>query len=260
MSVISKIEWTDSTWNPVRGCSSVSPGCQNCYARTFAERFRGVENHPFQNGFDLMLIPEKLKEPLKWKKSKRIFVNSMSDLFHEDIPDEYIEQCFNTMVEAYWHTFQIVTKRAERMAKLMNTKLAKYKSANNIWYGVTVENIKHGVPRIKHLQSINFCNKFLSIEPLLEDIGTLNLHNIDWVIVGGESGPRSRTMKQEWVVAIREQCQKYDIPFFFKQWGGFNKKVNGRRLEGKFYDDFPSKFLNIMSAKNLNLKPDGAFV
>ncbi|MES0489502.1 MAG: phage Gp37/Gp68 family protein [Leptospirales bacterium] len=243
MSIISKIEWTDATWNPVRGCSSVSAGCQNCYARTFAERFRGVKDHPFENGFDLQLIPHKLQEPLKWKKSKRIFVNSMSDLFHENIPTEYIVQCFDTMEQANWHQFQIVTKRAERMTHLFANELKKYSHLEHIWLGVTIENIKDGLPRLDYLQSMNNANKFISIEPLLEDLGQINISKIDWIIVGGESGPRARPMHEDWVLSIKEQCETNNVPFFFKQWGGTNKKANGRLLKGEYFDSMPEHLL-----------------
>jgi len=240
MSANSKIEWTDATWNPVRGCTKVSAGCTHCYAETFAERFRGVSGHPFEQGFDLRLVPEKLADPLKWQMPKVIFVNSMSDLFHNDVPDDYIAAVSRVMVTAHWHTFQVLTKRSERMTDLLKTKLYFAAQQPNIWWGVSVENRKHGLPRIDHLRSAPAEVRFLSIEPLLEHLGPLDLRRIDWVIVGGESGAGARPMKSEWVREIRDQCGKAGVPFFFKQWGGARKKQNGRILDGKTYDGFPT--------------------
>ena len=194
MSDNSKIEWTDATWNPVRGCTKVSPGCVHCYAETFAERFRGVPGHPFEFGFDLRLVPEKLGDPIRWAKPKKIFVNSMSDLFHEDVPDEYIEKVCRVMLAANWHTYQILTKRADRMAALLQGKLRPAAKAAHIWWGVSVENRQHGLPRIAKLRSAKPAVAFLSIEPLLEDLGEFDLRDIQWVIVGGESGPGARPM------------------------------------------------------------------
>ncbi|CAN5204880.1 phage Gp37/Gp68 family protein [soil metagenome] len=239
MSDNSKIEWTDATWNPVRGCSKVSPGCAHCYAETFAERFRGVPGHPFEFGFDLRLVPEKLADPIRWTKSKKIFVNSMSDLFHESVPDEYIERICHVMLAANWHTYQILTKRADRLASLLNGKLRRAAEASHIWWGVSVENQKHGVPRIGKLRSAKPKVSFLSVEPLLEDLGKMDLRGIQWVIVGGESGHGARPMDPEWVRSIRDQCQKSKVPFFFKQWGGVRKSEAGRDLDGKVYDEFP---------------------
>jgi protein gp37 len=239
MSAKSKIEWTDATWNPVRGCTKISAGCTHCYAETFAERFRGVPGHPFERGFDLRIVPEKLAEPLKWKRSKIIFVNSMSDLFHEDIPDDYIVAVSRVMATAHWHTFQVLTKRAERMAVLLKTKLDFAAQLPHIWWGVSVENVKHGVPRIAALRSAPAKVRFLSIEPLLEYLGPLKLTGISWVIVGGESGAGARPMSPTWVRDIRAQCEEAGVPFFFKQWGGVHKKENGRLLDGQTYDEFP---------------------
>jgi protein gp37 len=243
MSDNSKIEWTDATWNPVRGCSKVSPGCLHCYAETFAERFRGVPGHPFEFGFDLRLVAEKLADPIRWPKPKKIFVNSMSDLFHEGVPDEYIEKVCRVMLSANWHTYQILTKRADRMAALLQGKLRRAAKASHIWWGVSVENRKHGLPRIDKLRVAKPAVAFLSIEPLLEDLGKFELRGIDWVIVGGESGPGARPMEIGWVRSIRGQCQKTGIPFFFKQWGGIRKSETGRRLDGKTYDEFPERSL-----------------
>lgn len=240
MSVYSKIEWTDATWNPVRGCTKVSPGCTHCYAETFAERFRGVPGHPYEQGFDLRLVPEKLTEPLKWSTPKRIFVNSMSDLFHEGVPDEYIIDVVRVMQAAHWHVFQVLTKRSRRMRDLLKTKLKAACDASHIWWGVSVENRKHGVPRIAHLQSAPVAMRFLSIEPLIEGVGRLRLSGIHWVIVGGESGAGARPMKPEWVRSIRNQCEKTGTPFFFKQWGGVRKSVAGRELDGRTFDEFPT--------------------
>jgi protein gp37 len=239
MSETSSIEWTDATWNPVRGCTKISPGCKNCYANVFAERFRGVPNHPYEQGFDLRLVPEKLEEPLKWKTPKRIFVNSMSDLFHPDVPADYIAQVAGVMLQAPWHTFQVLTKRADRMADLLNTSLAFAASATHIWWGVSVEDQRYGLPRIPHLQRARVSVRFLSVEPLLEDLGTFDLNGIHWVIVGGESGHGARPMQKEWVTSIKLQCRKAKVPFFFKQWGGRQKSKAGRLFQGRTYDEMP---------------------
>jgi protein gp37 len=235
----SKIEWTDATWNAVRGCTKISPGCLHCYAETFAERFRGVRGHPFEFGFDLRLVPEKLGEPIRWSKPKKIFVNSMSDLFHEGVPDEFIEKVCRVMLAANWHTYQILTKRADRMAALLQDKLRSAAKVSHIWWGVSVENRKHGLPRINKLRSAKPAVAFLSVEPLLEDLGEMDLHAIDWVIVGGESGPGARPMLPEWVRNIREQCQAQGVAFFFKQWGGVRKTRMGRELDGRTYNEYP---------------------
>jgi protein gp37 len=240
MSDNSKIEWTDATWNPVRGCTKISPGCTHCYAETFAERFRDVPGHPFEFGFDLRLIPEKLGDPIRWSKPKKIFVNSMSDLFHEGVPDEYIENVCRVMLAANWHTYQVLTKRADRMASLLSSQLKKAAAASHVWWGVSVENQKHGLPRIERLRDAKPKVAFLSVEPLLEDLGIIDLRHIHWVIVGGESGPGARPMRKEWVRNIRTQCQVGGIPFFFKQWGGVRKSETGRTLDGKTYDEFPA--------------------
>ncbi len=245
MSDHSRIEWTDATWNPVRGCTKISPGCKHCYAETFAERFRGVPDHPYEQGFDLRLVPEKLLEPLKWATSKMVFVNSMSDLFHEGVSDEYIELCAKVMVAANWHTFQVLTKRSERLRDLLTGRLKFAANHDHIWWGVSVENRKHGLPRIEHLRAAKAKVPFLSIEPLLEDLGQLNLKGIRWVIVGGESGPGARAMESSWVISIRNQCRHSHVPFFFKQWGGVQKSKNGRQLNGKTFDEFPSRAAEI---------------
>jgi protein gp37 len=239
MSAISSIEWTDATWNPLRGCTKVSPGCKHCYAETLAERFRGVPGHPFEYGFDLRLVPEKLLDPLKWTKPKRIFVNSMSDLFHEQVSDEYIEKVCDVMLAANWHTYQVLTKRAMRMKELLLTKLRTAAQAPHIWWGVSVEDRKYGTPRIQLLRDANATVTFLSVEPLLEDLGQLDLTGIHWVIVGGESGPGARPMAPAWVRNIRDQCEQARVEFFFKQWGGPRKCETGRLLDGKTYDAAP---------------------
>lgn len=241
MSNNSKIEWTEATWNPVRGCTKISPGCKHCYAETFAERFRGVPGHPYEQGFDLRLVPEKLNEPLLWSEQKMIFVNSMSDLFHVGVPDQYIEAVASIMKSAPWHTFQVLTKRSDRLQHLLSGKLRFAGALPNVWWGVSVENRKHGLPRIDHLRQIDCAVRFLSIEPLLEDIGEVDLTRIDWVIVGGESGPGARKMELKWVENILRQCRRSGVPFFFKQWGGVQKKKFGRKLHGKTYDDMPQR-------------------
>jgi protein gp37 len=239
MAFNSSIEWTDATWNPVRGCTKISPGCAHCYAETFAERFRGVKGHPFEQGFDLRLVPNKLHDPLSWRVPKRIFVNSMSDLFHEEISDEYIAAVADVMVEARWHTYQVLTKRSTRMRDLLQSRLRFAAEQEHIWWGVSVENKACGIPRIDHLRAAPVAVRFLSIEPLLEDLGQLNLSGMHWVIVGGESGAGARPMKRDWVVSIRKQCRESCVPFFFKQWGGVRKARAGRLLDGRTYDAMP---------------------
>jgi protein gp37 len=241
MSASSSIEWTDATWNPIRGCTKITPGCAHCYAETFAERFRGVPGHPYEQGFDLRLVPTKLSEPLKWSSPKMIFVNSMSDLFHEDVPDAYIEQVAQVMLSADWHTFQVLTKRHERLRDLLRTRLAFAAGLQHIWWGVSVENRKHGLPRIGALRETPAAVRFLSIEPLIEDLGAIDLQGISWVIVGGESGLGARPMDKSWVLSIREQCQAAKVPFFFKQWGGVRKSEAGRELDGRNYDEIPDR-------------------
>jgi protein gp37 len=240
MSDRSSIEWTDATWNPVRGCIKISPGCKHCYAERFAERFRGVPGHPFEQGFDLRLIPEKLEVPLTWRAPRRIFVNSMSDLFLEDVPTEYIAKVGRTMEAANWHTYQILTKRHDRMRELLSGELKWMAGLRNVWFGVSVEDREHGLPRLKSLQHTPASVRFLSIEPLLEDLGRLDLRKIDWVIVGGESGHGARPMKREWVISILKQCECAGVPFFFKQWGGVRKNETGRHLDGRTYDNIPT--------------------
>jgi protein gp37 len=241
MSQNSDIEWTDATWNPVRGCTKISPGCAHCYAETFAERFRGVPGHPYEQGFDLRLVPGKLAEPLRWRKPKSVFVNSMSDLFHRDVPEEYVEAVARVMRAANWHTYQVLTKRSERMRDLLRTRLAEFAGLPNVWWGVSVEDRRHGLPRIDHLRDAPAATRFLSVEPLLEDLGEVDLSGIHWVIVGGESGPGARPLHPEWVVSLRDQCQSAGVAFFFKQWGGVRKGKAGRELDGRTYDEIPER-------------------
>jgi protein gp37 len=240
VSANSTIEWTDATWNPIRGCTKVSPGCKHCYAQTFAERFRGVPGHPYEQGFDLRLAPEKLLDPFKWKSPKKVFVNSMSDLFQTRVSAGYIREVVSVMVEADWHVYQVLTKRSERMRAMLADDLQFAGAKENIWWGVSVEDKKHGLSRIEDLRSSSAKVKFLSIEPLLEDLGEIDLSGIHWVIVGGESGPGARALDPSWVKRILRQCRRYNVPFFFKQWGGVNKGKAGRLLSGRTYDEYPT--------------------
>jgi protein gp37 len=239
MSSTSKIEWTDATWNPVRGCMKISPGCKHCYAERFAERFRGVAGHAYEQGFDVRLVPGKLMEPFRWPRSRMVFVNSMSDLFQDDVPDDYIFRVVTVMQRANWHTYQVLTKRSERMARLLRGSLAFAARLPHIWWGVSVEDRRYGIPRVLHLQDAPARCRFLSIEPLLEHLGHIPLRGIDWAIVGGESGPGARTMESEWVESILAQCRTARVPFFFKQWGGRQKSKTGRTLHDRTYDEMP---------------------
>jgi protein gp37 len=233
------IEWTDATWNPVRGCTKITPGCKNCYAEKFAERFRGVPGHPYTQGFDLLLVENKVEEPLRWKRPRRIFVNSMSDLFHVGVPLDYIVRVCETMRQGDWHIYQTLTKRGERMHQLLNGALREYAALPQTWWGVSVEDRKHGLPRVDLLRDTPARTKFLSVEPLLEDLGTIDLTGIDWVIAGGESGPRARPMQREWISSLRDQCLEQNVRFFFKQWGGVQRKRAGRELDGRTWDEVP---------------------
>lgn len=241
MAQKSLIEWTDATWNPVRGCTKVSPGCKNCYAETFAERFRGVPGHPYEQGFDLRLVPERLFDPIGWLSSRRVFVNSMSDLFHEGVPVSFISQVCEVMKSADWHIYQVLTKRSSRMRALLEGPLAASADQAHIWWGVSVENRRHGLPRVEDLRMSRAAVRFLSIEPLLEDLGEIDLSGIHWVIVGGESGPHCRAMEVEWVENIYQQCRAAAVPFFFKQWGGTRKSKKGRLFHGRTYDEMPDR-------------------
>jgi protein gp37 len=251
MSDHSKIEWTDATWNPLRGCTKISPGCKHCYAETFAERFRGVVDHPYEQGFDLRLIPHKLSEPFEWSGPRTAFVNSMSDLFQPDVPDAYIEEVVRVMVEANWHTYQVLTKRSERLLQLLSTKLRFAADQQHIWWGVSVEDKRFGLPRIEHLRAAPAAIRFLSIEPLLEDLGDFDISGIHWAIVGGESGPGARSMEQQWVDRILTLCKKQPVSFFFKQWGGVQKSKTGRTLKGRTFDDMPERIVAPIPARNV---------
>jgi protein gp37 len=240
MSENSTIEWTDTTWNPVTGCTKISAGCDNCYAARFSERFRSVPGHPFETGFDLTLRPERLLQPFAWKRPRMIFVNSMSDLFHKEIPRPYITAVFDTMEKADWHVYQVLTKRSSLLRNFLNGRYEHRNAPAHIWFGVSIEN-EQARSRIAHLQKANAGVRFLSVEPLIAPVGKLNLDAIDWVIVGGESGPSARPMKREWVIDIRNQCVTARVAFFFKQWGGRSPKSGGRLLEGKEWNQFPLK-------------------
>jgi protein gp37 len=236
MSTNSHIEWTDATWNPVTGCTKISPGCKHCYAERLAKRLKAMGQGNYRNGFEITLQPQMLQVPLKWRTPKRIFVNSMSDLFHIDVPLSYIKDVFGVMTKANWHQFQILTKRSQRLRELSG----ELPSSPHIWMGVSVENSDY-VERIDDLRQSNAMVKFLSLEPLLGRLSKLDLRGIDWVIVGGESGPDARPMDPAWVIEIRNQCRKADVAFFFKQWGGVNKKKTGRTLEGRTWDEMPTQ-------------------
>lgn len=234
----SLIEWTDATWNPVTGCTKITRGCDNCYAQRIAERFRGVVGHPFERGFELTLRPERLVQPLSWKRPRMIFVNSMSDLFHKHVPAEFIDEVFDTMEKAHWHIFQILTKRSSLMRNYLRSRYGGDTAPPHIWCGVSVED-ELATARIQHLQNAQASIRFLSIEPLLGPLENLSLEGISWVIVGGESGPKARPMERQWVIAIRDQCQREHVPFFFKQWGGRTPKERGRLLDGEEHNALP---------------------
>jgi protein gp37 len=234
----SAIEWTDATWNPVTGCTKISRGCDNCYAERFAERFRGVQGHPFENGFDLTLRPERLRQPMGWRESRRVFVNSMSDLFHKEVPRSFIDSVFDTMEAANWHTFQILTKRSSLMVRYLRGRYGAGLAPPHIWLGVSVEDAKNAV-RLEHLRSAQASIKFVSFEPLIGPVGSIDLAGINWAIVGGESGPRARPMAEDWAIEIRDQCRVGKVAFFFKQWGGIRPKSGGRLLRGHEWSQYP---------------------
>jgi len=243
MTQLSNIEWTEQTWNPTVGCSKISPGCAHCYAEVMARRLKAMGVKGYENGFKMTLLPYRLEEPLNRAKPTVYFVNSMSDLFHEDIPDAYIRQVFDVIRQAPQHTFQVLTKRAGRMVEFFKN----YEPPCNAWLGVTVEDKKHGLPRLDWLRKVPAFVRFVSVEPLLEDLGRMNLKGIHWVIVGGESGPKARPMSQEWALNVKRQCEQHDVAFFFKQWGGWGadgkkrtKKQNGRLLQGRTWDAVPA--------------------
>ena len=243
MTTTSKIEWTEQTWNPTVGCTKISPGCKHCYAEAMAKRLKAMGTPGYENGFALTLLPDRLNDPIKRKKPTVYFVNSMSDLFHERVPNEYIEKVFEVIAQTPHHTYQILTKRAARMERFFRHRSVP----SNAWLGVSVEDRKYGVPRIDHLRKVPASIRFLSVEPLLSDVGELNLTDIHGVIVGGESGPKARPMKTEWAEAVRVQCQEQEVAFFFKQWGGWGadgkkraKAANGRELNGRTWDEMPT--------------------
>jgi len=239
----SAIEWTEATWNPVTGCSQVSPGCAHCYAKTFAERWRGVPGHPYEQGFELRLWPQRLDQPLRWGRPRMIFVNSMSDLFHEDIPFEYLEAVFEVMGQADRHTFQILTKRHERLAELAPSLTWH----PNIWIGVSVEN-RRFTHRVDCLREVNAAVRFISAEPLLGSLDNLDLSGVNWLIAGGESGPKHRPMRVEWARELRDRCVAKDVAFFFKQWGGHRPKSGGRLLDGRTWDEMPARRVALATA------------
>jgi protein gp37 len=241
MALKSSIEWTESTWNPVTGCNKISPGCKNCYAERMAKRLKAMGSENYENGFKLTTHDHVVNLPLQWRKPQVIFVNSMSDLFHKNVPLDFILKVFETMNKSHWHIFQVLTKRSDRLLEL-NKYLPWSK---NIWMGVSVENQDYTF-RIKDLSKTDAAIKFLSIEPLIGPVYRYSLNNINWVIVGGESGPKARPMKEEWVVSIRNKCLKQNVPFFFKQWGGVQKKRNGRELEGRTWDEMPQNVYQVI--------------
>ncbi len=235
----SAIEWTDATWNPVTGCTKITRGCDNCYAARFAERFRGVPGHPFEPGFDLTLRPERLSQPLAWRRSRMIFVNSMSDLFHKEIPRTFIDRVFETMEQATWHVFQLLTKRSSLMRNYLRSRYGVQPAPAHIWLGVSIEDYRSR-SRVEHLQETPATVRFLSIEPLIGPVGSVDLSGIHWVIAGGESGPGARPMHIDWLREVRDNCAAQRIPFFFKQWGGVRPKSGGRSLDGREWNQLPS--------------------
>lgn len=234
------IEWTNATWNPVTGCAKISAGCKRCYAERLAERFRGVKGHPFKDGFDLTLRPARLGQPLAWRRPRMIFVNSMSDLFHKNVPGSFVDKVFDTMEEAHWHTFQVLTKRSSLMKRYINRRYESAPPPAHVWLGVSVEDAG-SLSRVRHLRDTLAVTRFLSLEPLIGPIGDLDLDGIGWVIAGGESGPGARPMRPEWVLDIRDRCAVAKVPFFFKQWGGRTPKAGGRLLEGREWSQWPHR-------------------
>jgi len=234
----SAIEWTDATWNPVTGCTKITAGCDNCYAARFSERFRGVLDHPFENGFDLTLRPERLNQPQAWKRPRMVFVNSMSDLFHKEVPREFIDRVFDTMERADWHVFQVLTKRSSLMRDYLRRRYGDGLAPSHIWLGVSVEDAASAA-RIEHLRQAPVLVRFISAEPLIGPIGSVDLSRIHWVIAGGESGPGARPMQIEWAREVRDLCAKQGVAFFFKQWGGIRPKSGGRSLDGREWNELP---------------------
>ena len=238
MSRKSTIEWTNSTWNPVTGCTKVSAGCDHCYAERLSERFRGVKGHPFETGFDLTLRPERLEQPRHWRRPQLIFVNSMSDLFHKDIPTQYIHHVFDTMEQADWHIYQVLTKRSSLMRDFVHQRYGSLSAPPHIWLGVSIEDTA-ALTRLRHLKQTNASTRFVSFEPLLDALGSVDLTDIHWVIAGGESGPGARPVKVEWLRELRDQCQAQNVAFFFKQWGGRTPKAGGNTLDGRQWQEYP---------------------
>ena len=243
MAQATQIEWTDATWNPVTGCTKIGPGCDNCYAARFAERWRGIKGHPYEQGFDLRIWPDRLSTPATWKKQRLIFVNSMSDLFHKQVPRTFVDKIFDAMEEANWHIFQVLTKRSSRMRNYVRRRYGETGAPGHIWLGVSVEDQARS-SRIEHLKQTPAEIRFISFEPLLGPIDSIALDGIAWGIVGGESGPHARPMKPEWARALRDLCRQSKVAFFFKQWGGARPKSGGRTLDGETWDGFPIENLN----------------
>lgn len=238
MATQTAIEWTDTTWNPVTGCTKVGPGCDHCYAERIAERFRGTPDHPFTNGFDLTLRPHKVNEPLSWRRPRRVFVNSMSDLFHKEIPRAYLDSVFETMEQAHWHQFQVLTKRSSLMRNYVNARYARGHAPEHIWIGVSVED-RAALSRLTHLRQARAAVRFVSFEPLLEDLGDVDLAGIHWAIAGGESGAGARAIHPDWVRTLRDRCRSQGVAFFFKQWGGRTPKAGGNTLDGRRWQQYP---------------------
>ena len=243
MAQATKIEWTDATWNPVTGCTKIGPGCDNCYASRFAERWRGIEGHPYEQGFDLRLWRNRIDLPIRWRKPRLIFVNSMSDLFQAKVPTEFIDAVFHTMERADHHIYQVLTKRSSLMRRYVNRRYPGTQASTHIWLGVSIEDREH-TRRLEHLRQTNAKTRFISFEPLLGSIGPVDLDGIDWAIVGGESGPKARAMDPKWARDLRDQCLRQEVAFFFKQWGGARPKSGGRLLDGETWDGFPIENLS----------------
>ena len=241
----SAIEWTHSTWNPVTGCTKVSAGCDNCYAERFSERFRGVADHPFETGFDLTLRPERIEQPMHWRRPRMIFVNSMSDLFHKGIPEQFVNRVFDTMEVAHWHIYQILTKRSSLMRDFVSRRYAEGTAPSHIWLGVSIENASV-LSRLRHLKQTRAAIRFVSFEPLLGPVGTVNLGGIHWAIAGGESGPGARPVDIEWLREIRDHCETQNVAFFFKQWGGRTPKSGGNSLDGRQWLHYPETIMNMV--------------
>ena len=255
MSLKSAIEWTNSTWNPVTGCTKISAGCDHCYAERLSERFRDIEGHPFETGFDLTLRPERLEYPMRWRRSQFIFVNSMSDLFHKNIPLDYIHRVFDTMERADWHVYQVLTKRSSLMRRFVNQRYQRRPVPSHIWLGVSIENVA-ALTRLRQLKQTNASVRFVSFEPLLGTFDAVDLKGVHWVIAGGESGPGARPVNPEWIRTIRDQCQTQHVPFFFKQWGGRTPKAGGNLLDGRQWLEYPEIELN--SVPDVPLRAVGA--